>query len=172
MHCSGCLSKAGGVQTQLKQGALPIPKHPLPQPLGQEHTSVPWRARAALPSCRIFSRYIWAARLLYLVLVSLAVHPCWRKKAVWKAKKKKGTGDSPRANEVHNHPRKPPNCSHHRRKCFNTCRFSLNASHSLQLKPSPQQSMSTLAQFIQAHRPPGHRGPPLSWFVSQELLNS
>lgn len=45
-------------------------------------TSVPYLDRAAFASCRIFSRYIWAARLLYLALVSLVEQPCWRKKAV------------------------------------------------------------------------------------------
>ena len=46
-------------------------------------TSVPYLESAALASCRIFSRYICAARLLYFALVSLVVQPCWRKKAVW-----------------------------------------------------------------------------------------
>lgn len=45
-------------------------------------TSVPYLAMAALASCRIFSLYIWAARLLYLALASVVVQPCWRKKAV------------------------------------------------------------------------------------------
>lgn len=49
-------------------------------------TSVPYLAMAALASCRIFSLYIWAARLLYLALASVVVQPCWRKKAVWKEK--------------------------------------------------------------------------------------
>lgn len=48
-------------------------------------TSVPYLARAALACWRIFSLYIWAARLLYLALVSLVEQPCWRKKAVLNA---------------------------------------------------------------------------------------
>lgn len=48
-------------------------------------TSVPYLARAALACWRIFSLYIWAARLLYLALVSLVEQPCWRKKAVFEA---------------------------------------------------------------------------------------
>lgn len=45
-------------------------------------TSVPCLDSAAFASWRIFSRYIWAARLLYLALVSLVEQPCWRKNAV------------------------------------------------------------------------------------------
>lgn len=39
-------------------------------------TSVPYLAMAALASCRIFSLYIWAARLLYFALASVVVQPC------------------------------------------------------------------------------------------------
>lgn len=48
-------------------------------------TSVPYLASAAFACWRIFSLYIWAARLLYLALVSLVEQPCWRKKAVFRA---------------------------------------------------------------------------------------
>lgn len=49
-------------------------------------TSVPYLDNAAFACCRIFSLYIWAARLLYLALVSFVEQPCWRKNAVcgWK----------------------------------------------------------------------------------------
>lgn len=70
--------------SQGSQHSLP----PVPAPR-QALTSVPCLARAALPSCRIFSRYIWAARLLYLLLASLTVHPCWRKKAVCGVRKRR-----------------------------------------------------------------------------------
>lgn len=47
-------------------------------------TSVPYLDNAAFACCRIFSLYIWAARLLYLALVSFVEQPCWRKYAVFK----------------------------------------------------------------------------------------
>lgn len=51
-------------------------------------TSVPYLDKAEFASCRIFSLYIWAARLLYLALVSFVEQPCWRKNAVFKEKEK------------------------------------------------------------------------------------
>lgn len=50
-------------------------------------TSFPYLAMAALASCWIFSRYMWAARLLYLAGASEVVQPCWQKKAVWNQRK-------------------------------------------------------------------------------------
>ena len=51
-------------------------------------TSVPYLDNAAFACCRIFSLYIWAARLLYLALVSFVEQPCWRKNDVFKQKEK------------------------------------------------------------------------------------
>lgn len=47
-------------------------------------TSVPYLDNAAFACWRIFSLYIWAARLLYLALVSFVTQPCWRKNDVFR----------------------------------------------------------------------------------------
>lgn len=54
-------------------------------------TSVPYLDSAVLASWRIFSLYIWAARLLYLALVSFVEQPCWRKNAVYGQRRRKNS---------------------------------------------------------------------------------